>query len=449
MHVPSPLHGTETYGVRVAAASGGTLVLELSRPFDGRHPLAEEETGRLQENASLRGLARQMAEVSDSRQLLQLLCAAASAQCHGSGAAVIKTSDDEGVVVAAVGEMAAAAERRFPLAGSLVAEALQNRGAVSIEHFSGSTRPLARLAPELRIGPMLSAPLVAHDKVLGVLTVVRSERAVSFSTFESQRLSVIADHAALALWKAELLEQARAADRAKGRFLATVSHELRTPLTALTGYEELLADEVLGPLSEPQSDVLERMRSVTHHLTVMIEEVLTFSSIEAGRVSVRPTDFLADDLLRAATAIVEPLARQKKLRVVCDLPAEPIRMSSDIDKIRQVIVNLAGNAVKFTDCGEVRLSLERVCSPEGVNEVHFSVHDTGAGIAQDDLDLLFRPFSQLDTGLTRRHGGTGLGLYISQRLAMLLGGRVEVESTPGSGSTFTLALPLDDHSPAT
>jgi signal transduction histidine kinase len=296
---------------------------------------------------------------------------------------------------------------------------------------------------------MLAAPLIAHDMLLGVLTVVRSEQAVPFSAHEAQRLSVIADHAALAMWKAELLEQSRAADRAKGRFLATISHELRTPLTALTGYEELLADEVMGPLSEPQTDVLERMRSVTHHLTVMIEEVLAFSSIEVGREVVRPTEFLAEDLVRAASAIVEPLARQKRLALRFELAPEPIRLTSDIDKVRQIIVNLAGNAVKFTEHGEVCMRLSLVHSSgsddDGASgrEVRFSISDTGPGIAPEDVRRLFRPFSQVDAGLTRRHGGTGLGLYISQRLAQLLGGRVDVTSVLGSGSTFTLALPTD------
>jgi signal transduction histidine kinase len=177
----------------------------------------------------------------------------------------------------------------------------------------------------------------------------------------------------------------------------------------------------------------------------MIEEVLAFSSIEAGREVARPTEFLAEDLVRAVMAIVEPLGRQKKLRVVCDLPAEPVRLTSDIDKVRQIIVNLAGNAVKFTDRGEVRITLSEVHSSgtdgESWREVRFTVHDTGPGIAAEDVRRLFRPFSQVDTGLTRRHGGTGLGLYISQRLAALLGGRIDVESELGAGSSFTLALP--------
>lgn len=434
----------EHYGVRATSTEDGCLVIEVAEPVTRRSGdvLPEHHA----ENASLRQLARDMAAVADSSALLALLCAAASEQCTASGAAVLRGSGTEGEVVAATGTMTLGLDIRFPLEGSVAREALESRGVVSVENFTASQRPLARIVPDLRVGPMLAAPLIAHDTLLGVLTVMRGERAPAFSAREAQRLRVIADHAALAMWKAELLEQSRAADRAKGRFLATISHELRTPLTALTGYEELLADEVMGPLSEPQTDVLERMRSVTHHLTVMIEEVLAFSSIEAGREVVRPTEFLAEDLVRAAAAIVEPLARQKRLQLRFELPNEPIRLTSDIDKVRQIIVNLAGNAVKFTDEGEVRISLREARpgeSAEERREIHIAVEDTGPGIAPEDARRLFRPFSQVDAGLTRKHGGTGLGLYISQRLAHLLGGRIDVTSELDVGSTFTLVLPAD------
>jgi len=437
--------GVQRYCVSASSLEDGRIVLEVSTSVHSAE--AGQRSEQDAENASLRRLARQMAEVADVGELLELLCRAAAEQCSATGAAVLRGSADEGEVVSTVGSMQLGLSRRFPLDGSVVKEALQTRGVVSVEDFTANQRPLARMVPELRIGPVLAAPLIAHEKLFGFLTVVRGEHAAAFSAREARRLRVIADHAALAMWKAELLEQSRAADHAKGRFLATISHELRTPLTALTGYEELLADEVMGPLTEPQTDVLERMRSVTHHLTVMIEEVLAYSSIEAGREVARPTEFLAEDLVRAVMAIVEPLARQKRLRVACDLPADPVRITSDIDKVRQIIVNLAGNAVKFTDRGEVRVVLSEVHSSgengESRREVRFTVRDSGPGIAPEDVRRLFRPFSQVDTGLTRRHGGTGLGLYISQRLASLLGGRIDVESELAFGSSFTLALPAD------
>ncbi len=432
-------NGGGTYGARVARTANGLLVIELALPYATRatsDDAALEE--RISENVALRVLAKQMAEVADSAQLLEILCDAASAQCSATGALVIQTSTTDGEVIAATGTMMPARGRRFPLSKSLASEAIETRSTVAVDDFSRSQRPLARVLPEVGVGPMLLAPLVAHDNVLGVIGVVREPDSLGFAAHEARRLHIIADHAALALWKAELLEQAQAADHAKGRFLATISHELRTPLTALTGYEELLADQVIGPLQEAQLEVLDRMRSVTHHLTVMIEEVLAFSSLEAGRESVRPTEFLAADLLRSATVMIEPLARQKQLNIELDVPQEPIRLTSDIDKLRQILVNLAGNAVKFTDEGGVRLT---VCRKD--HEVRFAIRDTGIGIAMSDVRRLFRPFTQLDTGLTRRYGGTGLGLYISQRLARLVGGRIEVQSQPGRGSTFTLVLPVE------
>ncbi|HEY9228622.1 MAG TPA: histidine kinase dimerization/phospho-acceptor domain-containing protein, partial [Gemmatimonadaceae bacterium] len=231
----------------------------------------------------LRLLARQMAVETDTSALLDILCQSGAEQCSASGAAVLKAIGNEGELVAATGLLASARGRRFALPGSLAREVIRTRDVVSLDDFSASGRPLTRVAPDLRIGPIILAPLIAHDVILGVLTVTRDPGEPIFTRREAHRLRAIADYAALALWKAELLEQAQAADRAKSRFLATVSHELRTPLTALAGYEELLVDQVIGPLSESQLDVLERMRSVTQHLAAVIEEVLAFSSLDEGR----------------------------------------------------------------------------------------------------------------------------------------------------------------------
>ena len=435
------LHATSADGVTRHVVLGDVaervVEVEVCRNADGRVMVDFVSTPD-RETESLRTLARQMAGVTDTSVLLGVLCNAAAAQCDANGAGVLKAVANEGELVAAIDALAPARGSRFALPGSLAREVLRTRDVVMVDDFSSSARPLMRVLPSLRVGPMLLAPLMAHHVMLGVLAVTRAPGDPGFSAAEIDRLRAIADYAALALWKAELLEQAQAADRAKSRFLATVSHELRTPLTALAGYEELLADQVIGPLSDSQIDVLERMRSVTQHLAAVIEQVLAFSSLDEGREVVRPTDFLAADIVRAAAAVIEPLARQKHLEFSYTVPDAPIRMTSDIDKIRQILVNLAGNAVKFTEAGSVRLELTPC---EG--SVCFTVIDTGIGIAPRDIERLFRPFAQLDTGLTRRHGGSGLGLYISRGLAELLGGRIEVESRPGDGSKFRLILPGD------
>ncbi len=398
--------------------------------------LLEAQVGD-EEHASLHDVARRLAEVSDMAEVLNRLCEIAAQQCRGTAAAVLRTNGRLSEVVAASGDLAPACGRCFELDGSMVQEAFDQNAVVAEENYNTANRPLQRVVPELALGPVLVAPLHAHGDTLGVLAVARAIGAPAFGEPENERLRMLADHAALAVHKSLLLQQAQSADRAKGRFLATMSHELRTPLTALAGYNELLADQVIGPMTEPQLDVVERMRSVTMHLSAMIEEILAFTSLEEGREMVRPSEFLAEDLVRAAAAVIEPLALQKGLKLNVVLPRASVRMSSDIDKARQLLVNLLGNAVKFTDTGSVTLQLSR-----SGHSVRADIIDTGIGIPADELPRLFRPFAQVDTGLTRRHGGTGLGLYISRRLATLLGGHIEVSSAVGRGSTFSVVLPV-------
>ena len=414
------------------------LVCEVHRAGDGLMLEARPDTD--DERAAMNDIARRLAEVTDVAEVLRALCDIAMRQCNASAAAVLRVIGQRGEVVAAVGDLAPARAQFFELEGSLLMQAITEQRIVVEGNYRDSGRPLMRVAPDLALGPMLLAPLRAHGETLGVIAIARGVGDLPFRPGEIARLTVLADHAALAVHKSLLLLQAQSADKAKGRFLATMSHELRTPLTALAGYNELLIDQVIGPVSESQLDILERMRSVTTHLSAMIEEILSFSSLEEGREIVRPTDFLAEDLVRASVAVVQPLADQKKLAVKVSLPPASVRMTSDIDKVRQILVNLLGNAVKFTESGTVSVRLEVRGSA-----VWIDVEDSGIGIPDDELTRLFRPFAQVDSGLTRRHGGTGLGLYISRRLCTLLGGHIEVASTPGAGSTFSVVLPQSWH----
>ncbi len=398
-----------------------------------------EATGSTDDaQAPMHDIARRLAEVSDMSEVLRTLCDVATRQCSGTGAAVLRVIASQGEVVAAAGDLAIARGRTFALEGSLLQEAVLGLDVIRESNYSESDRPLLKVVPELELGPMIVAPLRAHGETLGVIAVARGVGERAFRHAEIDRLRLLSDHAALAVHKSLLLMQAQSADRAKGRFLATMSHELRTPLTALAGYNELLADQVIGPLSEPQLDILERMRSVTIHLSAMIEEILAYTSLEEGREVVRPTEFLAADLVNAAIAVVQPLAEHKNLCITAILPSEHVRMTSDIDKSRQILVNLLGNAVKFTDKGTIAVRV----SVHGGSALRVDIRDPGIGIADEELSRLFRPFAQVDTGLTRRHGGTGLGLYISRRLATLLKGHLEVQSQVNVGSTFTVVLPL-------
>ena len=291
-----------------------------------------------------------------------------------------------------------------------------------------------RLLGEL-MGPVLATPLVAHDTSLGVLIVSRAPGAQQFSPRTHERLRVMADHAALGLWKLHLVDEAHAANQAKSDFMATMSHELRTPLAALAGYGEILAEQVAGPLSGEQQDVVDRMRSVTNHLAALIDEILTYSSLDSGRESVEVAQVVLADVIRESVAVVEPLARHKGIALDYDA-SQAVKVATDPDKLRQILVHLLSNAIKFTERGRVEFRSRR----DG-RWIRMEIEDTGIGIAEEHRDRLFQPFSQLDAGLRRRHRGAGLGLFISQRLAELLGGKIEYRSTVGQGSSFTLSIP--------
>ena len=418
-----------THEIRVARTHAGWLVFEIREtPHASRDSSAEE-------TEPLRDIARRMASAADAEALLAILCNAAREIGGAEGAAVARLSGSDGVIVAASGIEAPDAGMTFGVGDSLAGNALRSR-TLLVEHDDACLAcPI--FESDTNVGEVAVAPLIAADQPVGLLCAWHGDGGSSFSLRDRQRLRTIADHAAVVLVKARLLEEAQAATDAKVAFLATISHELRTPLTALTGYGELLADEIFGPLSEHQLDMVDRMRTVTHQLAVMVDELLTFSALEAGREAVHPTDVSLGEIAEAVVAVVEPLSRQKNLELSLAMPERLPMLHTDAEKVRQILVNLVGNAVKFTDRGRVSVDITR-----RNGEVRVQVRDTGMGIHDNDRPRLFQPFTQLDSGLTRRHGGTGLGLYNSSRLAQLLGGRIDVDSAPGVGSTFSLVIPI-------
>jgi signal transduction histidine kinase len=292
-------------------------------------------------------------------------------------------------------------------------------------------------------GSMICAPLVGRSGPLGALSGVRGRDRQPFSLSDLRLLERLARHAAVAVENAQLLEALQEASRAKSDFIATMSHELRTPLNAVLGHLELLELEIHGPLTPQQREALGRIDTASRHLRGLIEEVLSFARLEAGRAEAHIQETDVCELASEVGSVIEPLATRKGLElhvVTCDPPA---RIPTDPDKVRQILINLAGNAVKFTETGSVRVAVA-----EHADGVALAVSDTGPGIRPEERERLFRPFEQLQSGFSRPHGGTGLGLYLSGQYAALLGGRIEVESEPGSGSTFTLILPLTPPEPA-
>lgn len=234
-------------------------------------------------------------------------------------------------------------------------------------------------------------------------------------------------------------ERAESADRVKSTFLATMSHELRTPLNSIIGFSGILEQGLAGPLNPEQARQMGMVRASARHLLDLINDVLDISKIEAGELHVNCEEFPLPEVLERVLATIQPLAEKKGLILQGRFPPDPGRIRSDRRRVEQILINLLGNAVKFTDQGEVTLLVRA----EPGQPLRLSVQDTGIGIAPEDLAELFKPFKQVESQSPRPQEGTGLGLAICARLAHLLGGRITAESEPGAGSTFTLELPSE------
>jgi len=294
-----------------------------------------------------------------------------------------------------------------------------------------------RVLRQLNLASLMVLPLQVSDRLIGALIVGTVEGGSKpFGEDDLELAQALALRAALAIDNARLYQGAQAASQAKSQFLATMSHELRTPLTAIIGYDELLLNEIWGPLTDRQRQQLERIRISAWHLVTIIDQILTFSRAEAGRETVQSEPVNLTQLLHETSEMLEPQALSKRIELRVTSPEKPVWLRTDPGKVRQILLNLAGNAVKFTDYGTVEIALA-----QGGDAIEVIIQDSGPGIPDTELERIFEPFTQLDQSNTRAQGGTGLGLTVSRRLARLLGGEVTVESRRGEGSVFRLTLP--------
>ena len=303
--------------------------------------------------------------------------------------------------------------------------------------------PYSRLKA-LRSKSFMVIPMIAHGRPVGLFTADNKRTGQPIVSQTVDLLQIFALHAAVAIENSRLFHeledrghQLEVASKHKSQFLANMSHELRTPLNAILGYIELILDNILGEVPDDIRDSLERARKSGHHLLSLINDVLDLSKIEAGQLTLAVTEYSMNEVVQAVVTSMESLATEKKLALKAIVAPDLPPGEGDVRRITQVLMNLVGNAIKFTEVGEVRVQ-----ATVSENAFMVSVADSGAGVAEADQRRIFEEFQQADSSSTRKKGGTGLGLAIAKRIVELHGGRIGLHSSPGKGSTFWFTLPV-------
>ena len=285
--------------------------------------------------------------------------------------------------------------------------------------------------------------MLSEGALIGVIVIRRTE-VRPFTDKQIELVTTFADQAVIAIKNVRLFQELQArtheleiASKHKSQFLANMSHELRTPLNGIQGYTELIMDGIYGEVPEKIKEVMERIQQSGNRLLGLINAVLDLSKIEAGRITLSLADYSMQGVVQNVFTAVEPLAAEKKLALNVNIQPDLPVGKGDEQRITQVLTNLVGNAIKFTEVGKVGV---QVTSENGTFIV--AVSDTGTGIAEADQQKVFEEFQQADSSSTRKKGGTGLGLTIAKKIVELHGGRIWVESNLGQGSVFQFTLPV-------
>jgi len=419
--------------------------------------LFEEVQARTRELARLVEELRVLGEVGqtvnsslDLQTVLSTILAHACEMSGTGGGAIYVFNNEQGAFELEasynMGEDLVTAVRKRPvrLGETLVGQCGERREAVQIQDLSKAPRhPLFEMHLNAGVRALLGVPLLHQDEVVGALVVRRNQIGV-FPPETVNLLQAFAGQSAIAVHNARLFteieekgRELEIASQHKSQFVANMSHELRTPLAAILGYAELMQEGFYGALSEKSTDALTRIRSNGKHLLGLINTVLDIAKIEAGQFSLSLAEYALDSVVETVRVATESLAETKKLSLKTDVGKRlPIGLG-DEQRLTQVLLNLVGNAIKFTDTGEVRISA-------GAKDGHFvvAVTDTGPGIPDEELKRVFEQFHQVDSSNTKAKGGTGLGLAIAKQIVEMHGGRIWVESTLGKGATFQMKLPV-------
>jgi len=431
-------------------ANQAVIAMENVRLFEAEQQRSRELSESLEQQTATADVLKVISRSTfDLRTVLQTLVESAARFCNADKTTIIREKDGLFYTAEAHGYSREFLDyiRSTPIKaerGSAAGRALVEGSVVHIPDVKADPEYTFVEAPRLGdFRTILCVPMPREGIPIGVLTLTRSE-VQPFTAKQIELVTTFADQAAIAIENVRLFDeiqdkshQLEVASQHKSQFLANMSHELRTPLNSILGYTELMADGAYGEPSEKMLGILKRLEANGKYLLGLINEVLDLSKIEAGQLELELSDYCVQDIAQTVRSTLEPLASDKKLAFKLELAPDLPPGHGDGRRLTQVLINLVGNAIKFTDAGEVAIKAEA-----NNGAFHVSVCDTGPGISAADQTKLFQEFQQADNAITRKKGGTGLGLAISKRIIEMHGGRIWVESQLGQGSTFAFTLPV-------
>ncbi|MFY9821280.1 MAG: GAF domain-containing protein [Thermoanaerobaculia bacterium] len=438
--------------IELAAAASEYVASGLERAL-----LLEEMKHRLKRTQASLEIARALGSARELKPILNEISQLAARACDMDRCSIYRWRQGRLIPTTSQfrdGQTDEALWRLFKGLGALqveefpaFAEAFRTRTPVVVNEPASEWLPVK--LRRLGLQEFLVVPLIRQDEVIGAMALDNvGPRPRPVKPLQVEMATTIASQVALVVENASLQEETRrrlveaqAASRAKSEFLANVSHEIRTPLNGVIGMSELL---LTADLPADFREPLAVIKTSADTLRGLIDNILDLSKIEAGQLTLERLDFDPADVLDQVVRLLLPLAREKGIELRLDVAAGVHgRLSGDAARLRQVLLNLVGNGIKFTAQGSVSLRVEPAEIVGRGCALRFTVRDTGIGIAPEAQARLFEPFTQADSSITRRYGGTGLGLAITGRLIELMGGTIDLESTPGEGSTFRFVLPFD------